>query len=106
MLFGTLRKTFGSSFYNKSREPTLVVWLIGRIHFCKYGIDLCKATVGDPAFLTIQYIKFTIITEAGGGFSSQRITPAIWFSQSISPGPFSIDQFGYVLIFLFRCSKI
>ena len=53
MFFRALGKSFKSSFNNKRSK------LIA-IYFRKHGIHICKAAIGDPAFLSVQHIMFSI----------------------------------------------
>src|ERR1700737_1137055 len=77
MFFRPLAKSFKAALNNKGREFIA-------INLGKYGIYVCKTAIGDPTFLPVQDIIFSIICQAGRGFCTQCITTAVGFCEAIS----------------------
>src|SRR5262245_31549982 len=99
MFFGALRKTFGSPFNDKTGKLVAV-------DFGKHGVYISKSAIGDPAFLTVNKIMFTIAAKLCGCFCTQCIAAAVWFGETVCPGPFAGDQFWDIFLFLFRSAEI
>ncbi len=72
MFLRSLGETFCTSFHDETGEFVSV-------HLRKDGIYIGKAAIGDPAFLAIQQVMFSIIAESGRFFLPLCHTTAFVF---------------------------
>src|SRR4051794_18818003 len=99
MLFRPLCETFKTTFYYKRLK------LIA-INLCKHRIYVCKATIRDPYFLSVEQIVLSVCTQLCSCFCSECIRATVWFSKSIRTLPFTGCELRNIFLLLSVGSKI
>ena len=93
MLLWSLGKAFRAT-VNYKRSEFIPV------HFGKYRIYICKATVGDPAFLSVQQVIFPVGAQLCRCFSAQRIAAAVRLRKPVRSLPLTRGKLRDILLLL------
>src|SRR5690606_38979331 len=88
------------AFHNESTQYAVVVY------FCEYGKNVTKTGVGNPHFLSVQDVVFTVVAQGCFCFSGISVGTGTRLGEAICSCPFAGGKFRDVLLFLLLVTKI